>query len=453
MRPRLLPAIILTGLLVCESLPAQTVVDPNLKVQRWVKGLTQPTGMAFVDNAGTALVLEKLTGRVRVVSSKSITGTALDLPVANDSERGLLGIALSPTFVTDHFVYLSYTRANADGGSATDNRVERYTWNGSKLMFDRKVLTRPATPGPNHDAGKIVFGPDGKLYVSTGDVNRDESTENFEKARTITRTGSILRVNPSGTSVVSNPFYDPRFIGTQYEAINDIYAYGIRNSFGLAFDPVTGNLWDTENGPDKFDEINRVDRGFNSGWQDIMGPTSRNGGTTGKLVSLGAAAHYEEPKLSWKQPVAPTDAYFMETTRLGRPYKDDLFVGTVLDGGVLFKFDMSPSRKTLGIGGLLEDGVADNASGSLLAEQSSIVFGNGFGTVTDILAGPGGMYVLSLGGSLYRITTSDASMSALPASVAAVPEPSGVIVIVPPLLVFVLLPRRSLDHHAPAWRQ
>ena len=415
---------------------AQTVVDPALRVQRWVKGLSQPTGMAFVDDAGTALVLEKSTGRVRIVANKQISGTAVDLPVAGNSERGLLGVALSPGFVSDRLVYLYYTRSStsSDSDTASDNRVERFKWNGSTLAFDRKVLTMPATPGPNHDAGKIAFGPDGKLYVTIGDLNRNESNENFEKAKTITRSGAILRVNPSGTSVTSNPFYDAKFIGTQYQAINDIYAYGIRNTFGIAFDPVTNLLWDTENGTDSYDEINRVDRGFNSGWEDIMGPTSRNGGTTGKLVSLGAAAHYEEPKFSWKTPIAPTDAYFMGTSRLGKQYAHDLFVGTVKDGGVIFRFDMSPSRKTLGLSGALADGVADNSGDALLAEQSDLVFGNGFGVVTDILAGPGGMYVLSLSGSMYRITTE----TSIARSLVAIPEPSVIVF----ATIALLLPRR-----------
>src|SRR5207248_1115130 len=173
------------------------------------------------------------------------------------------------------FVYLSYTRSTSDGGAAIDNRVERYRWNGSKLTLDRKVLVRPATPGPNHDAGKIAFGPDAKLYAVAGDLNRNESTENFENAKTITATAAVLRVNPSGASVPSNPFY-----GNGSRPLADIYAYGIRNSFGLAFDPITGGLWDTENGPDKYDEIDRITPGFNSGWVDITGPTTPNRGTT-----------------------------------------------------------------------------------------------------------------------------------------------------------------------------
>src|SRR3954470_11694888 len=145
-------------LAVATAASAQTVVDPNLKVQTWARGLNQPTGMAFVDAAGTALVLEKSTGKVQIVSNRKVVGTALDLPLANDSEHGLLGIALAPDFgIGSSFVYLSYSASNVDGGAAFDNRVERYRWNGSKLTLDRKIVVRPATPGPNHNAGKIAF--------------------------------------------------------------------------------------------------------------------------------------------------------------------------------------------------------------------------------------------------------------------------------------------------------
>jgi glucose/arabinose dehydrogenase len=251
-----------------------------------VRGIENPTGMAFIDGGSRALVLEKDTGRVKIVTGRSVTGTALDLPVANNSERGLLGIALSPTFATDNLVYLSYTRSTADGGTAFDNRVERYRWNGSKLTFDRKILTMPATPGPNHNGGKITFGPDGKLYAVIGDLNRDNSNANFERAKKIDRTGAILRINPSGTSVTSNPFYDARFIGTPNEAINDVFAYGIRNSFGIAFDPFTGLLWETENGPDVMDELNQVNAGMNSGWNPLMGPDSLDPQGTQRIEEL-----------------------------------------------------------------------------------------------------------------------------------------------------------------------
>src|SRR5687768_9814355 len=119
------------ALSICTSARGASVVDPNLTVQTWVRGLDNPTGVAFVDGGSRALVLEKNTGRVQIVTHRTITGTALDLPVANNSERGLLGIALSPTFAADNLVYLSYTRSTVDGGDAYDNRVERYRWNGA----------------------------------------------------------------------------------------------------------------------------------------------------------------------------------------------------------------------------------------------------------------------------------------------------------------------------------
>jgi glucose/arabinose dehydrogenase len=431
--------VVVVGLSLGTIARGATVADPDLRVQTWVRGLDNPTGMAFVDG-GRALVLEKNTGRVQIVANRVVAGTALDLPVANNSERGLLGIALSPTFSSDNLVYLSYTASTVDGGQAYDNRVERYRWDAASatLTYDRKILVMPATPGPNHDGGKIAFGPDGKLYATIGDLNRDNANANVSGGTRIERSGAILRVNPSGTTVTSNPFYDARHIGTRDEAINDVFAYGVRNSYGIAFDPRSGFLWDTENGPDRMDEINRVSRGANSGWQSIMGPRSRNGGDTGALVSMGPAAHYEDPHLSWAEPVAPTDAYFMETRRLGGAYVHDLFVGTVLGDGVIYRFEMSPSRKTLGLfEGPLADGVADNSGSDLLAEQDDIVFGRDFGVVTDMIAGPGGMYVLSLTNDvMYRITTASApniagaGAGAGAAGVSTVPEPPPIVLLV-----------------------
>ena len=431
---RLICVALFAGIATVAS--AQTVTDPNLRVQRWVRGLQQPTGLAFVDNAGTALALEKNTGRVQIIAGKTIAGTALDLPVANDSERGLLGIALSPDFATSKFVYLYYTHADRDGAAAVDNRVVRYQWDGTKLVFNKRVAKLPASPGPNHDGGKIAFGRDGKLYIATGDLNRNGKTANFQQSSDLTRSGAILRLNPSGTSVGTNPFFNRANVGTTNAPLNDIYAYGVRNSFGIDFDPVTGDLWDTENGPGNWDEINRVRPGFNSGWQDVMGPASRTGESTEGLVSFGDRFYYSDPRFSWNEPIAPTDAMFLASGRLGDEYRNDLFVGTV-KGGAILKFDLSPSRKTLALSGALADTVADNSSSALFAEQSEVLFGQGFGTIIDLIQGPGGMYVLSLGnGTLYRITTvtADARLAALDLGGMA-PEPSAIGVILPAWLL------------------
>ncbi|HEX8524157.1 MAG TPA: PQQ-dependent sugar dehydrogenase [Tepidisphaeraceae bacterium] len=419
---------LVSSLAAATSLLAATINDPNLKIQSWTTGLDTPTSLAFVDGGATTLVLEKNTGRVQVVKNRKVVGTALDLPVANESERGLLGIAVAPDFATSKAVYLYFTRSatSADGSEASDNRVERFTWNGSKLVYSKRIIKLPAAPGPNHDGGKIAFGPDNKLYIQIGDLNRNERTQNYNNSKTVSRTGAILRLNPSGSSVKANPFYAVANIDSASAALNDIYAYGIRNGFGLAFDPVSKELWDTENGPERMDEINRVRPGFNSGWERIMGPTSRNGNTTGNLVTLGPRAFYSDPQFSWATPVAPTDLEFI-SSKLGDQYANDLFVST-LHGGAILDFDLSRTRKSLMLPGPLADYVADNSTSSRLAEQQSLILASGFGTITDLANGPGGLYVLSAtDGAIYRIVRNNSStQSRIRANslVIALPEPT-----------------------------
>lgn len=406
--------------LVIPSLAlAQSVMDPNLRVQTYLSGLSSPTGAVFLGNTQDALITQKNDGRVLLMRNRQIVGTVLDLPVANDSERGLLGITNSPTFETDKLVYLYHTVASADGGTAIVNRVSRYVWNGTNLVFNRNVLELPGGPGPNHDGGKMVFDSKGKLMVVIGDLNRNEQTSNFQNSAALNGVGAVLRVQPSGGAVSTNPYAS----GAR-TVVDDIYAHGIRNSFGLAIDPVTGSLWDTENGPNRMDEINQISPGFNSGWEDIMGPTSRGGSTAG-LSSLGPRSFYSEPEFSWADPVAPTDLHFFNSPRLGSSYRNDLFVGDV-NTGSLYHFDLNAKRNALVLGGALADGVADNL-GDPLAEQGSILFGSGFGVVTDLFNGPGGLYVLSLSqGRMYRISEDPAAAMSLQAGelgVTVVPEP------------------------------
>ncbi len=421
-------AVFMVMLCATPAIQAQSVVDPNLRVQTWMRGLDRPTGLAYLGDSGDAFVTEKDTGRVKLLRNRAVHSTVLDLPVANASEQGLLSVALSPNFAADNYVYLYYTASTVDGGFAYDNRVDRYLWNGTSLTLDRHIVRMSADPGPNHNGGKITFGPDNKLYVLSGDVNRNGLTQNYESSPELTRTGVIMRLQPSGKPVPNNPYYNP---ASPRSPINVIYAHGIRNGFGLDFDPISGLLWDSENGGTDYDEINLVHRGFNSGWEDLMGPASRNGGTTGPLASLGPASQYFDPKLSWLNPVAPTEVHFLRNSHLGAEYKSDLFVGT-LRGGALLHFDLSFNRKNLILDGPLADQVADNTVGNRFGEQGEVLFGSGFGTVTDIVTGPGGMYVLSLDGNLFRISVNpNPPMGARLAEFAVVvPEPAAVAMIV-----------------------
>jgi aldose sugar dehydrogenase len=405
---------------------AQQVVDPDLTVQTYTRGLRNPVGAEIINSRNDMFVIEKNTGKVVQVRDRRVRRTVLDLPVANDSERGLLGITLSPTYAQDNFVYLYYTASDRDGGTPIANAVVRYQYDGEKLVFNRKVKTMPADVGPNHNGGRLAFGPDGKLYVGTGDLNRNETTSNFN-SRTVNRAGVIMRLEPYGGSPTDNPFYSTRNIGTANEALNDIYAYGIRNSYGMTFDPVSGKLWQTENGRTEYDEVNLVEPGFNSGWERIMGPTSRQG--TPDLISLGANAAYSDPEFSWKACVAPTDMLFMPNGRLGKEYRGDLFVGTTR-GGKILRFDMNTARDGFVLPPNLQDLVADSTDADRFLESEAITFGQEFGTIGDLFAGPGGVYVVSFSnGAIYRITTADAGMTAQSLSLvrtadAVLPEPA-----------------------------
>jgi hypothetical protein len=240
------------------------------------------------------------------------------------------------------FVYLYYTESGNGSDTTTGNptplgnRVYRYTWNGTALVSPTLLLDLPVAPGPNHNGGVIAFGPDGKLYVVIGELNRNGQLQNISTGAAPDDTGVILRINDDGTTPTDNPF---SALGSP---IDRYYAYGVRNSFGLTFDPITGKLWDTENGPNNFDEINLIEAGQNSGWNRIMGPVARDPqGTTDLVQFMGS--HYADPKFSWLTTVGPTAIVFLHSPRLGIDYEDDVFVGDI-NNGRLYHFRVNATR-------------------------------------------------------------------------------------------------------------
>jgi glucose/arabinose dehydrogenase len=378
---------------------AQSLTDPALRVAEVVGGLSQPTAMAFI-GPSDILVLQKADGRVRrVINGALQTGEVLDVAVHSSSERGLLGIAVHPDFPTTPFVYLYYTESST-GADTSDsaiipagNRVYRYSWNGSALVNPQLILDLPATPGPNHDGGAMTFGPDGKLYVIIGDLNRNGQLQNFSTGPAPDNTGVIFRINDDGTAPADNPF-------ASQPDLAKYYAYGIRNGFGLAFDPLSGELWDTENGPNAYDEINIVRPGFNSGWERIMGPVNRDAQGTGDLVQF-PGSHYADPKFSWLDPVGPTGILFVNSSQLGTEYQNDIFVGDINNGN-LYRFKPNLTRNGfLFHAPALADLVADDSG-----ELQEVIFGTGFGGITDLKMGRDGfLYVLSFGqGKIFVVS-------------------------------------------------
>jgi glucose/arabinose dehydrogenase len=375
---------------------AQSLNDPTLRITELVAGLSQPTAMAFISSTDL-LVLQKADGRVRRVTNGVLQpGSVLDVNVDNTSERGLLGIAVHPDFPVTPLIYLYFTESSAasdTSGSPLANRVYRYTWTGTTLTSPQLVLDLPVTPGPNHDGGAMTFGPDGKLYVVIGDLNHNGQLQNFSGGPGPDSTSVIFRINDDGSAPNDNPF-------SSQPGLAKYYAYGIRNSFGLAFDPLTGDLWDTENGPDAYDEINLVSPGFNSGWERIMGPVNRDAEGTSDLVQF-PGSKYADPKFSWFSPVGPTGILFFNSSQLGGQYQNEIFVGDIINGN-LYHFEPNPTRNGLVFQSpALADLVADHSD-----ELQALIFGSGFGGLTDLKVGPDGLlYVLSfIQGKIFVIS-------------------------------------------------
>lgn len=413
-------------LLAAASAGAQTMADPNLTVTTVVAqgaGLAQPTTMAFVA-PNDFLVLEKATGRVRRVLDDALQpGFALDVNVVSNSERGLLGIAVAPGSPLRVFLY--YTEADgADGGPLLGNRVYRYDWSPATgmLVNPQMILDLPGLLGPAHNAGVMVLDARGLLYVMVGSLAplppNFGQLQNNPAGTPPNDTSVLLRVNQDGTAAAGNPFtpYCSSTTTTTCATNGDCptgqacltqvaryLGYGLRNGFGLELDPANGNVWITENGPTTFDEVNRIDPGWNGGWQQIHGPDALDPQGIGDLWNLpGGVATYSDPEFSWQQVVVPTGIAFPFATSWGRPYASRVLVGT--QGGNIYSFPLKADRSgfdTAALPAPLQDLVAND-----LAEANLARLGQGFGGITDLQIGPDDhVYVVDITlGRIWRIS-------------------------------------------------
>ena len=402
--------------------------DPKLKIELVASGLDFPTTMAFL-GPDDFLILEKSGQVKRITNGKLLDKPLLQVEVSVKDERGLLGIAISEKKNLDanngtsiknnnisHNVFLHYVMCK-EKNTGCENRIYRYDLDNKNnvLINPKLLLSIPSFPDPAHIGGIIDIGPDNNLYATIGNFQHTipseiyrTKTQNYEDGEPVDGRAGVLRITQDGKPVGNG------ILGSEYP-LNLYYAYGVKNSFGIDFDPVTKKLWLTENGPRFGDEVNLAEPGFNSGSDKIFGiwrvneegkklqTDGKEGGggdggsgeyvTVGNnpkdLVYFGGKGHYSPPEFTWDKSTPPTAVLFLDSKNLGAQYQNDMFVGSV--DGQIFHFDLNDNRTGLLLKGVLEDKIATDDT-----EFGDILFAEGFSIITDVKQGPdGNLYVVS----------------------------------------------------------
>ena len=346
------------------------VMKTDLIVEEYITGLTTPVLIDFIGEQ--MLVIEKDLGTVKIVKDNVvISEPILQLEVNGTTEEGLIGI-----LVQNNNVFVHYTTRGAD--NLTSNWFTKYTWNGEKLI-DPVELFSFHNGNNRHNAGVMIEDKDGMAFASIGDIGRGKIFDMQQKENFLSGendyVGSIFSLNTP----------------------KEIYAVGIRNTYGLDVDPVTGILWDTENGLDDYDEVNLVEKKFNSGWNRIQGPIKDN-----QEIPIIDDYIYSDPEFSWERAIGITSIHFIQSS-LFPEYENSVLVGSFL-GGILYKFELNENRD-----GFTFDN--DDLNDLVLNKDddpSEIIFGTGFAGITDIKEGPDGfIYIVTIGdGKIFRIAPS-----------------------------------------------
>ncbi|MBI3638874.1 MAG: PQQ-dependent sugar dehydrogenase [Thaumarchaeota archaeon] len=352
------------------------VTDHNFKAQMIISGLDDPTGMTFVGN--DILVNELHTGHVR-----HFTLQGIEKPLALDLSKTVT--FLNGIISSDNTVYV-YGTVNFTNTTSliTKNVVYQYNWNGNSLINQTvvKILN-----GGLHNGGVFAVGNDRAVYTIDGEGYGSRGPTQNQVGGTLDDTSIIVTVNQPGNVIVPSSALNP---------LDQYYAIGIRNSFGLTIDPVTGKLWDTENGPDSGDEINLVFPKFNSGWYPIAGF-----GTSDQIASIPPLDSfvYHDPSFAWEKPVAPTSLTFIQSKPLGI-YNNTLVVGD-FNNGKLYKFKLNSTRT----GFVFNDNGLKDLTENIGDNTTEITFVTGNNAIVDTLQGPDGfLYVLDISNrAIYRI--------------------------------------------------
>ena len=308
-------------------------------IETVAENLEIPWSIAFAPDERIFVTERK--GSLRVIEEGQLRSEPVAVFSVSGGEGGLLGIVLDPNFDENHYLYLYYTYSEF---LTTYNKVVRFTENGNKL-FDELVLLDKIPGAGIHDGGRIKFGPDGKLYITTGDAANGGLAQDLNSLA-----GKILRINPDGTIPEDNPFEN-----------SAIFSYGHRNPQGLDWDPLTDKLVAVEHGPSARDEVNVIEGGMNYGWPTIVGD--------------GNDPNYVDPIIhTGSETWAPSGASFFTSDKISE-WTNKYFVAT-LRGSHLRMLDLDLQQNKV--------------------ISSEALFSNEFGRLRDAVVGPDGyLYLLT----------------------------------------------------------
>ena len=343
------------------------IKDSGLVVEEYISGLEYPVMIDFVGD--DMLVIEKDEGTVRIIKNGVLIPEPLiKLEVSKTAEEGLVGI-----LVNGDDIYLHYTTNNLDDG--TTNWFTKYSFDGQSLSEPEELLSFHNNKSAQHNSGVMFTDKDGNVYGAIGDTCFCDGLFQNNPEGENDNTGSIISLNV------------PR----------DIYAIGIRNTYGLDFDPETGILWDTENGPESFDEVNLVEKKFNSGWNRIQGPIKPD-----QEIPIITDFIYSDPEFSWERPIGVTGIHFVESSKFPQ-YSNSVLVGSFHDG-ILYHFKLNENRD----GFEFDDETLQDLVLNKEDNPNEIILATGFSGITDIKQGPDGLiYIVSVGdGKIFRISPS-----------------------------------------------
>jgi glucose/arabinose dehydrogenase len=321
-------------------------LEKSYEVKLVADNLYVPWSIVFTDP--DRILITERNGKLRIIQDGILSEKPLKVfeEVSSNGEEGLMGLALDPDYKENKFIYLSYAY---DGSDKMSVKVVRYKDEGDKLSDEKTIMD--GLPAERYHAGcRLRFGPDGKLYLTTGDAGERKLAQDIN-----TLYGKILRINPDGTIPTDNPFPD-----------NPVWSYGHRNPQGIDWYPGTNILYSTEHGPSGFDgpgggdEVNIIVRGGNYGWPVVSHKESKEG-----MIS---------PVLEFTPAIAPASGMFYRSDSIPQ-FKNNYFFGCLRGSGIMrVEIDKNDPSRII--------------SNEMLAEVN-------FGRIRDIAQGPDGAIYFS----------------------------------------------------------